>query len=96
MKVDDNLVARLAHLSRLEFDADASLKMKSDFEKILDFVDKLDQVDTSGVDPLVYMSNEINVLRVDQVKGEVSQKDALKNARGKDTDYIRVPKVIKE
>ena len=96
MKVDDNLVARLAHLSRLEFDADASLKMKSDFEKILDFVDKLNQVDTSGVDPLVYMSNEINVLRVDQVKGEVSQKDALKNAGGKDTDYIRVPKVIKK
>tara|TARA_B110000908_G_scaffold94874_1_gene112420 strand:+ start:521 stop:811 length:291 start_codon:yes stop_codon:yes gene_type:complete len=96
MKVDDNLVARLAHLSRLEFDTEESVKMKSDFEKILDFVDKLDQVDTKGVDPLVYMSNEINVLRVDQVKGEVSQKDALKNAGGKDTDYIRVPKVIKK
>ena len=96
MKVDDKLVERLAHLSRLEFGADAKVKMKSDFEKILDFVAKLDQVDTSDVEPLVYMSKETNVLRVDAVKGEVSQKDALKNAGGKDTDYIRVPKVIKK
>ena len=96
MKVDDKLVERLAHLSRLEFEAEAKIKMKSDFEKILDFVEKLDKVDTSGIDPLVYMSAETNVLRVDAVKGEVSQEEALKNAGGKDTDYIRVPKVIKK
>jgi len=96
MKVDDKLVKRLAHLSRLDFDAEAKTKMKFDFEKILDFVDKLEQVDTAGVEPLVYMSNETNVLRVDRVKGEVSQKEALMNAGGKDTDYIRVPKVIKK
>ena len=96
MKVDDKLVERLAHLSRLEFEAEAKIKMKSDFEKILDFVEKLDKVDTSGVAPLVYMSVETNVLRVDAVKGEVSQEEALKNAGGKDTDYIRVPKVIKK
>lgn len=96
MKVDDKLVEHLAHLSRLEFDATAKGKMKSDFEKILDFVAQLDKVDTEGVEPLVYMSNETNVLRVDSVKGEVSQKEALQNAPGKDTDYIRVPKVIKK
>jgi aspartyl-tRNA(Asn)/glutamyl-tRNA(Gln) amidotransferase subunit C len=96
MKVNDKLVERLAHLSRLEFDAEATIKMKSDFEKILDFVDQLESVDTDGIEPLVYMSSETNVLRVDKVKGEVSQQDALKNAGGKDTDYIRVPKVIKQ
>lgn len=96
MKVDDKLVDHLAHLSRLEFDAVSKEKMKSDFDKMLDFVAKLDQVDTEGVEPLVYMSKETNVLRVDTVKGEVSQERALKNAPGKDTDYIRVPKVIKQ
>tara|TARA_B110000977_G_C10904713_1_gene426762 strand:- start:57 stop:347 length:291 start_codon:yes stop_codon:yes gene_type:complete len=96
MKVNDKLVERLAHLSRLEFDAEAKIKMKSDFEKILVFVDQLESVDTDGIEPLVYMSNETNVLRIDKVKGEVSQQDALKNAGGKDTDYIRVPKVIKQ
>lgn len=95
MKVDDKLVERLAHLSRLEFDAMSKIKMKSDFEKILSFVDKLENVDTSSTEPLVYMSEEKNVLRKDIVKGQVSQESALKNAAGKDTDYIRVPKVIK-
>lgn len=96
MKVDDKLVDHLAHLSRLEFDAESKEKMKSDFDKMLDFVARLDQVDTDGVEPLVYMSKETNVLRVDAVAGEVSQKRALKNAPEKDTDYIRVPKVIKQ
>jgi len=96
MKVDDKLVDHLAHLSRLEFDDVSKEKMKSDFDKMLDFVAKLDQVDTKGVEPLVYMSKEVNVLRVDAVKGEVSQESALQNAPGKDTDYIRVPKVIKQ
>ena len=96
MKVDDKLVERLAHLSRLEFDEKSKIKMKSDFEKILGFVDKLENVDTSSTEPLVYMSEEINVLRKDVVKGQVSQESALKNAGGKDTDYIRVPKVIKQ
>ena len=42
------------------------------------------------------MSEEKNVLRKDVVKGQVSQESALKNAGSKDTDYIRVPKVIKQ
>jgi len=95
MKVDDKLVEHLAHLSRLELDETSREKMKFDFKKILDFVTKLEEVDTFGVDPLVYMSKETNVLREDEVKGMVSQKEALKNAPKKDTDYIRIPKVIK-
>jgi aspartyl-tRNA(Asn)/glutamyl-tRNA(Gln) amidotransferase subunit C len=95
MKVDDKLVEHLAHLSRLELDETSREKMKFDFKKILDFVTKLEEVDTAGVDPLVYMSKETNVLREDEVKGMVSQKEALQNAPKKDTDYIRIPKVIK-
>lgn len=96
MKVDDQLVEHLAHLSRLEFDAASKTKMKSDFSKILGFVEKLEQVNTDDVTPLVYMSEETNVLRMDEVAGEVDQETALKNAPSKDTDYIRVPKVIKK
>ncbi len=96
MKVDNNLVEHLAHLSRLEFDDASKEKMKFDFEKILDFVTKLEKVDTEGVEPLVYMSGETNVLREDKVKGMVSQKKALQNAPKRDTDYIRIPKVIKK
>ena len=94
MKVNNKLVEHLAHLSRLDFDDDSKEKMKFDFEKMLDFVDKLEEVDTDNVVPLSYMSSELNVLREDKVEQVFSQEQALKNAPVNDTDYIRIPKVI--
>ena len=94
MKVDNKLVEHLAHLSRLDFDDDSKEKMKFDFEKMLDFVAKLEEVDTGNVEPLSYMSSELNVLREDKVEQVLTQEQALKNAPVNDTDYIRIPKVI--
>ena len=94
MKVDNKLVEHLAHLSRLDFDDDSKEKMKFDFEKMLDFVAKLEEVDTDNVEPLSYMSSELNVLREDKVEQVMTQEQALKNAPVNDTDYIRIPKVI--
>jgi len=94
MKVDNKLVEHLAHLSRLDFDDDSKEKMKFDFEKMLDFVAKLEEVDTDNVEPLSYMSSELNVLREDKVEQVLTQEQALKNAPVNDTDYIRIPKVI--
>ena len=68
--------------------------MKFDFEKMLDFVAKLEEVDTDNVVPLSYMSSELNVLREDKVEQVLTQEQALKNAPVNDTDYIRIPKVI--
>ena len=94
MKVNNKLVEHLAHLSRLDFDDDSKEKMKFDFEKMIDFVAKLEKVDTTNVEPLSYMSSELNVLREDKVEQILSQEQALKNAPVNDTDYIRKPKVI--
>jgi len=94
MKVNNKLVEHLAHLSRLDFDDDSKEKMKFDFEKMLDFVAKLEEVDTANVEPLSYMSSELNVLREDKVEEVLTQEQALKNAPLNDTDYIRIPKVI--
>ena len=94
MKVNNKLVMHLAHLSRLDFDDDSKEKMKFDFEKMLDFVAKLEEVDTDNVEPLSYMSSELNVLREDKVEQVLTQEQALKNAPVNDTDYIRIPKVI--
>ena len=94
MKVNNKLVEHLAHLSRLDFDDDSKEKMKFDFEKMLDFVAKLEEVDTDNVVPLSYMSSELNVLREDKVEHVLTQEQALKNAPVNDTDYIRIPKVI--
>ena len=94
MKVNNKLVEHLAHLSRLDFDDDSKEKMKFDFEKMLDFVAKLEEVDTDNVVPLSYMSSELNVLREDKVEQVLTHEQALKNAPVNDTDYIRIPKVI--
>lgn len=94
MKVNNKLVEHLAHLSRLDFDDDSKEKMKFDFEKMLDFVAKLEEVDTENVEPLSYISSELNVLREDKVEQVLTQEQALKNAPVNDTDYIRIPKVI--
>ena len=94
MKVNNKLVEHLAHLSRLDFDDDSKEKMKFDFEKMLDFVAKLEEVDTDNVEPLSYMSSELNVLREDKVEQVLTHEQALKNAPVNDTDYIRIPKVI--
>ena len=96
MKVNNKLIQDIAKLSKLKFDDSAEEKMKVDLEKMIDFVDKLNEIDTEGVDPLIYMSEEVNVLREDKVTEATSQEDALKNAPEKDSDYFKIPTVLKK
>ena len=96
MEVNNKLIQDIAKLSKLKFDDSAEEKMKTDLEKMLDFVDKLNEINTEGIDPLIYMSEEVNVLREDKISEEVSQEDALKNAPEKDSDYFKVPTVFKK
>ena len=96
MEVNNKLIQDIAKLSKLKFDDSAEEKMKSDLEKMLAFVDKLNEIDTEGIDPLIYMSEEVNVLREDKVSEQISQEDALKNAPEKDSDYFKVPTVFKK
>ena len=96
MEVNNKLIQDIAKLSKLKFDSSAEGKMIEDMGKMLSFVDKLNEIDTEGVEPLIYMSEEVNVLRKDEINSEVSQKDALKNAPQKDSDYFKVPTVLKK
>ena len=96
MEINNKLIQDIAKLSKLKFDDSSNEKMKEDFKKILAFVDKLNEIDTEGVDPLIYLSDEENVLRSDAVSKYTSQEDALKNAPQKDSDYFKVPTVLKK
>jgi aspartyl-tRNA(Asn)/glutamyl-tRNA(Gln) amidotransferase subunit C len=95
MKVDNALIEKLANLSRLEFAEEEKASIKNDLEKMIGFIDKLNELDTSGVAPLLHMSNNVNIFRNDTVNGEISRKDALKNAPLHDEEFFKVPKVIK-
>jgi len=94
MEITDKMIEKLADLSRLNFDGDERGKMKGDLEKMIAFVDTLNSINTDGVEPLIYMTNEPLELRKDSVGIELSQADALSNAPSKDSDYFKVPKVL--
>jgi len=94
MKIDKELLNKIAHLARLEFDENTAEAMMKDMTEIIDWVEKLNEVDTDGVEPLTTMSHEINTLRADENKPHLSHERALKNAPKKDDDYFRVPKVL--
>lgn len=96
MEVNDELVEKLAHLARLKFDDADKTAIKNDLQKMIQFVEKLNELDTTGVEPLLHMSCNVNVLREDEVKGSISREEGLKNAAMHDDRFFKVPKVIKK
>ena len=96
MRIDKDLVEKIAHLARLQFNEKEKVKIEADLNRILDFMETLNEVDTSKVEPLIYMNDEVNVLRKDEVIQTITHEEGLANAPKKDTDYFRVPKVIEQ
>jgi len=94
MEINDELVKHIAHLSRLEFEGEDLENIKGDMEQIIRFIDKLSELDTKNVEPLIFMSDEVNVLREDVPEDIISNEQALMNAPKKDSDYFRIPKVL--
>lgn len=95
MEVNDELIGKLANLARLEFGEEEKQTLRNDLHKMIAFVEKLNELDTTGVEPLLHMSPEVNILRDDKVLGSVSRETALKNAPQHNGEYFRVPRVIK-
>ncbi|MCB9252793.1 MAG: Asp-tRNA(Asn)/Glu-tRNA(Gln) amidotransferase subunit GatC [Flavobacteriales bacterium] len=94
MEITDTKIEELAHLARLEFKESDKHKIKSDLERIVGFFDKLSEIDTEGLEPLIYMSDRTNNLRPDVVHSDFNKEQALFNAPDKDSDYFKVPKFI--
>lgn len=95
MEITDRTVDELAHLARLQFEGEEKERIKNDLNRILGFMEKLNELDTEGVEPLIYLSEELNVLRNDEARTAITQQQALKNAPQRDSDYFKVPKVLK-
>jgi len=94
MKLNDETITRIAHLARLEVDESERGALLEDMNRILSFMEKLNELDTEGVEPLIYLSDEVNVLREDVIRQEITSAEALLNAPGQDGTYFRVAKVI--
>ncbi len=96
MEVNDLLVDNLAKLSHLSFSEQERKEIKSDLQEMITFIEKLQEVNTDGVEPLLHMSSNVNILRDDVVQGSVTRDEALKNAPDSDGTFFKVPKVIKK
>ncbi len=95
MKIDESILDRIAELARLDLsDPAARAVMLQDMQRMIDLVEKLDQVDTTGVEPLIFMTEEENVFREDVATLSITKKEALMNAPVKDSDYFKVPRVV--
>ena len=90
------MVEKLAHLARLQFNDVEKKEIKTDLQRMISFAEKLNELDLEAVEPLMHMSDEVNVLREDEVKGSISREEALKNAPLHDDKFFKVPKVIKK
>jgi len=96
MEITNEMIDHLVHLSRLHFSDEEKIAMKEDMQKMIAFVEKLKEVDVTNVEPLMHMSDAVNVLREDEIKGSISREDALLNAPLKDEQFFKVPKVIRK
>ena len=96
MEVNDAMVDKLADLAKLEFNDAEKQEIKHDLQRMIAFVEKLNELDLTGIEPMLHMSDEVNVLREDEIKGSISREEALKNAPLHDERFFKVPKVIKK
>lgn len=96
MQVNDALVDNLANLARLNFNEEEKAAIKSDLQKMISFVEKLRELDTTGVEPLLHMSDITDNYREDEIRGSITREEGLKNAPETDGVYFKVPQVIKK
>ena len=96
MEVNDALIDKLSNLARLRFDENEKEGIKKDLQRMIQFVEKLNELDTEGIIPQLHMSDAINVLREDEIKGSILRETGLQNAPLHDDQFFQVPKVIKK
>jgi aspartyl-tRNA(Asn)/glutamyl-tRNA(Gln) amidotransferase subunit C len=96
MEINSSLIDQLAHLSRLRFDHSENESIRNDLEKMVVFVEKLREVPTEGVQPLLHIGKSTNVLREDIISGMVTREEGLRNAPQADAAFFKVPTVIRK
>jgi len=96
MKIDKDLISRLEKLAQLDLSLEEKQRLEKDLNNILNMIDKMNELDTSNVEPLRHISPEVNQLRADKVEHQVTREEGLQNAPHHDGTHFKVPKVIPE
>lgn len=96
MKINEKKIQQLANLAKLKFSKKEAEDMFLDFRKILDFIQKLDELNTENVKPLTHIHEESNIFRNDDVIQQKCKNLILEQSFNHNNDYIKVPKIIKK
>jgi aspartyl-tRNA(Asn)/glutamyl-tRNA(Gln) amidotransferase subunit C len=91
--MDQQLLQKLMHMSRLDLSENEQEAMVRDLEKLYDWIEKLQEVDTRGVEPLTTLVVEQPILREDIPATPLDHAKALSSSKESDSNYFRVPKV---
>lgn len=94
MAIELETIRKVAHLARLELKEEEEQQLSVDIEQILDWINQLDEVDTTGVEPIIHMHENVNAFREDNAHNDLKREDGLKNAPEKTSEYFKVVKVI--
>ncbi len=94
MAVTKKDVEKIAELALLKFSDEELENLTPQLNEILNYMDKLNEIDTENIKPLSHPVEQSNVFRNDELKKSISTNEALKNAPDKDEDHFKVPKVI--
>lgn len=96
MEINDQMIDHLAQLAKLTFKEEEKDQIKQDLQQMIDFVGKLQEIDTTGKDPLIHMTLDPGPLRADVVEEGKGAFATLKNAPKKTDEFFVVPKVIQK
>lgn len=94
MAVSIDEVRHIARLARLEFDADGEQRLAREMTAILEYMEMLEELDTTDIEPMSHVLDLTNVARPDVARQRISRDEALANAPETDGEFFRVPKVI--
>ncbi len=93
-KIDEAQVRKVAKLSRLELTDAEIQEFTGQISAILDYVEKMNELDTEGVEPLAHCLPVSNVFREDRVTESLGTEKTLANAPQRDGDFFKVPKIL--
>jgi len=96
MSVTITEVEKIAQLAKLKFSEEEKVKLQKDMNQILGYIEQLNELDLTDVEPLENINETENVMREDEVKPWLTTDEALKNAPAKTQKFFKVPKVIEK
>ena len=96
MSIDNKIVEKIAKLSRISLEDNEVNDLSLELSQILDWVEQLSEINTDDIEPLIYINEEVNTMRSDNIKCNITREESLKNAPKKDSDYFKVPTVLKK